>query len=86
MESVWTPRVLSGWPHRLPVGFYALRKAASSSTGEGITKPYACMLGGPHRRMLFVCTAGSSVSDEARTQASGRIEIVEVNVSGAGLP
>jgi len=50
------------------------------------TKPYACMLGGPDRRTLFVCTAGSSVPDEARTQASGRIEIVEVNVSGAGLP
>lgn len=43
------------------------------------TKPYACMLGGPDRRTLFVCTSGSSA-------ASGRIEIVEVEVPGAGLP
>jgi sugar lactone lactonase YvrE len=43
------------------------------------TKPYACMLGGPDRRTLIVCTAGSSI-------ASGRIEVVEVEVPGAGLP
>jgi sugar lactone lactonase YvrE len=43
------------------------------------TKPYACMLGGPERRTLIVCTSGSST-------ASGRIEIVEVDVPGAGLP
>lgn len=43
------------------------------------TKPYACMLGGPDRRTLIVCTSGSEA-------ASGRIEIVEVEVPGAGLP
>ncbi len=49
-------------------------------------KPYACMLGGPNRRILFVCTSGPSVSKEGRIQAGGRIEMAEVKVSGAGLP
>ncbi|MBI5601831.1 MAG: SMP-30/gluconolactonase/LRE family protein [Deltaproteobacteria bacterium] len=50
------------------------------------TKPFACMLGGPDRRILFVCTSGSYISDEGRPRAGGRIEMVEVKVSGAGLP
>ena len=49
-------------------------------------KPFACMLGGPERRTLFVCTSGPSISREGRIQAGGRIEMVEVKVSGAGLP
>lgn len=43
------------------------------------TKPYACILGGVDRRTLIICTAGSKV-------ASGRIEVVEVEVPGAGWP
>lgn len=50
------------------------------------THPYACMLGGPDRRTLFVCTAETSRPDEAVAERSGRIEIVEVEVPGAGLP
>lgn len=50
------------------------------------TKPYACMLGGPGRRILFICTSGPSISREGEIQAGGRIEMVEVKVSGAGLP
>lgn len=50
------------------------------------TKPYACMLGGPERRTLFVCTAGSSNPDEVRAQPNGKIEIFEVEVPGAGRP
>ena len=56
--------------HRLPVS----------------TKPYACMLGGFDRRTLFVCTAGSSNPDEVRAKPAGKIEIIEVEVPGAGLP
>ena len=40
---------------------------------------YACMLGGPSRKTLFICT-----SNDSRT--NGRIEIIEVEFSGAGLP
>jgi sugar lactone lactonase YvrE len=49
------------------------------------TQAFACMLGGPERRTLFICTAADS--DPAKTDArSGRIESVEVEVPGAGLP
>ncbi|MCZ6785126.1 MAG: SMP-30/gluconolactonase/LRE family protein [Proteobacteria bacterium] len=49
------------------------------------TQAFACMLGGPERRTLFICTSGDS--DPAKTDVrSGRIEIVEVEVPGAGLP
>ena len=50
------------------------------------TKPYACMLGGPERRTLFVCTAGSSNPDEVLAHPNGKIEIVDVEVPGAGRP
>ena len=47
---------------------------------------YACMLGGADRRTLFVLTAKSTDPDECRALLSGRIEAVEVDVPGAGLP
>lgn len=46
---------------------------------------FACMLGGPERRHLFVCTAATSDPKESH-QRTGRIEVIEVEVSGAGLP
>lgn len=52
--------------------------------GDG-RKPYACMLGGPQRRTLFVCTCTSS-GPEVAELAQGRIECLTVDVPGAGLP
>ncbi len=49
-------------------------------------KPYACMLGGADRCTLFVCTAESHNPDEVRLKPGGKIEIVQVEVPGAGLP
>jgi sugar lactone lactonase YvrE len=46
---------------------------------------FACMLGGPERRNLFLCTAPDSHPDKTRDRR-GRIEVVEVDVPGAGLP
>ncbi len=46
---------------------------------------YACMLGGPDRRTLFVCTCRTS-GPEAAAEREGRIEITRVDVPGAGLP
>ena len=40
---------------------------------------YACMLGGPNRKTLFVATS-------KHTRDAGRIEFVEVDVPGVGLP
>ena len=50
------------------------------------TDAYACMLGGPDRRTLFVCTAASSEPEVCVEQRSGRIEMIEVEIPGAGLP
>jgi len=47
---------------------------------------YACMLGGDDRRTLYMCTAGSSDPKETLALRSGRIESIEVDVPGAGLP
>jgi sugar lactone lactonase YvrE len=46
------------------------------------TQAFAVMLGGPDRRTLFVCTTLLSERNSGR----GRIEIVHVDVPGAGLP
>lgn len=48
--------------------------------------PYACMLGGPQRRTLFITTSETDDPGKANNLKSGRIEIVEVDVPGAGLP
>jgi sugar lactone lactonase YvrE len=53
---------------------------------EVATQAYACMLGGPQRRTLFMLTAETINPDGARAKSSGRIEMVEVEVPGAGLP
>jgi sugar lactone lactonase YvrE len=50
------------------------------------TEAFACMLGGPERRHLFVCTAGNSEPEACARLRDGRIEVVEVDVPGAGLP
>lgn len=46
---------------------------------------YACMLGGPDRRTLFVCTNTTS-GPEAAERRAGRVEWTRVAVPGAGLP
>jgi sugar lactone lactonase YvrE len=47
---------------------------------------FACMLGGDDRRTLYMCTAASSDPKVTRDLRSGRIEAIEVDVPGAGLP
>lgn len=46
---------------------------------------YACMLGGPDRSTLFICTAPGG-DDEGRARMQGRIEATGVEVPGAGWP
>jgi len=50
------------------------------------TNAYACMLGGPDRRTLFIATAATHEPAAARAQRGGRIETVQVDVPGAGWP
>jgi len=50
------------------------------------TQAIACMLGGADRKTLFILTAGTLIPEEAAERRDGRIEVVEVDVPGAGLP
>ena len=47
---------------------------------------YACMLGGADRRTLFLCTADQSDPAVCAANRTGRIEAIEVDIPGAGLP
>jgi sugar lactone lactonase YvrE len=49
-------------------------------------RPYACMLGGPQRKTLFIMTVDESEDALFRRGRLGRIEMASVEVPGAGLP
>jgi hypothetical protein len=51
-------------------------------TGRGC---FACALGGPDRRTLFLLT-GEGFSGDAMRRKTGAIETVEVQIPGAGWP
>ncbi len=48
--------------------------------------PIACALGGRARKTLFVLLADSINPDECRAKKSGRIDVMDVAVGGAGWP
>jgi sugar lactone lactonase YvrE len=50
------------------------------------TNAYACMLGGPTGRTLFVCTAAEHDPAKSDSPRTGRIERCEVAVPHAGIP
>jgi sugar lactone lactonase YvrE len=47
---------------------------------------YACMLGGPDRTTLFICSAPTSEPGDAALLRQGRISAAPVDVPGAGHP
>jgi sugar lactone lactonase YvrE len=47
---------------------------------------FACMLGGPDRRTLFIATCADGHPDRCKHPRTGAIEITTVEVPGAGLP
>lgn len=49
-------------------------------------RAFACALGGPDRRSLYVMTAPTSTRFSVAEQRAGRIEVARVDVEGAGLP
>ena len=72
-----------------PVSAEVLRVREGGEVVERIGvehQAFACMLGGPDRRTLFVCTARDSDPEATAAQRAGRIEIASVEVPGAGLP
>ena len=50
------------------------------------TDAFACMLGGPDGRTLFVATAANSDPEKCRADRAGRVEMTQVEVPRAGLP
>ena len=72
-----------------PISGEVLRVHAGGAVTDRVTvakQAFACMLGGPRRRHLFICTASSGDPAVAREKRDGCIEVVEVDVPGAGLP
>ncbi len=53
---------------------------------ETTDKAFACMLGGPERRHLFMCVAADSAPHKTLDALSARLVVAEVSVPGAGLP
>jgi sugar lactone lactonase YvrE len=47
---------------------------------------YACMLGGPERKHLLICTSSTHDPAKCVVEKTGRIELAQVAVPGAGWP
>jgi sugar lactone lactonase YvrE len=77
--AIWVASPVSGAVLRLREG------GEVSDRIEVEHQAFACMLGGPERKTLFLCTAADS-DPEKTGNRTGRIEFVEVDVPGAGLP
>lgn len=72
-----------------PVGTEVVRVVAGGAITARVTasnRPFACMLGGPDRRTMFVLTADNSNPEYCRAHTSGRVEQFAVDVPGAGRP
>jgi len=72
-----------------PLGNDVLRVEEGGRVTHRVTaasNAIACMLGGPEQRHLFVCSSSTVTPAECREQRPSRIEVVEVDVPGAGFP
>ena len=46
----------------------------------------ACVLGGPERKTLFCLSAATSYEELRQRKSSSRIDVIEVDIAGAGYP
>jgi sugar lactone lactonase YvrE len=79
--AIWAACPFTGRCLRIADGGEVLDEVKGTHAGA-----FACMLGGPDRRTLFVCTAPTHEPAQTLAARAGRIEYVEVDVPGAGLP
>ena len=49
-------------------------------------RAYSCILGGPDRKDLYLTTAAPGMFADLQSKRSGCIEVIKVDVPGAGLP
>jgi sugar lactone lactonase YvrE len=59
-------------------------KVADRITVSG--RAYACALGGPGRNLLYLTTADPGMFADLKDKRSAKVEVIEVDVPGAGLP
>lgn len=78
--AIWVAEPRSGGVHRVHEGGRISQVIETPDRNA-----FACMLAGPERKTLFVCTARTSGPEAERTR-TGRIEIAEVDVPGVGWP
>jgi sugar lactone lactonase YvrE len=78
--AIWVASPMSGEVLRVREGGEVTERIRVAS------QAIACMLGGPARTTLFVCTSESLTAEDCRAKRSAKIEVVEVAVPGAGLP
>jgi sugar lactone lactonase YvrE len=72
-----------------PTGNECLRVHEGGRVSERVQTSrltYACMLGGPERKQLLICTSGTHDPAQCVVEKSGRIEVANVAVPGAGWP
>lgn len=78
--------VWAGLPHASSFVRISAQGRVVSRIPSAFPFAVACALGGPHRRTLFLCSADTDLSRLAKGDATGRIDTLEVDVSGAGWP
>jgi sugar lactone lactonase YvrE len=78
--AIWYADPVRGGAHRVAEGGRVLDRIDTDRNA------FACMLGGPERRHLFVLTSETSSPLDSVERLSARIEVVEVDVPGAGWP
>ncbi|MDH3706593.1 MAG: SMP-30/gluconolactonase/LRE family protein [Acidimicrobiia bacterium] len=79
-RGVWVADATGTGVHRVVEGGEITQVVTTSQPA------FACMLGGPERRHLLACTAEAATTSIAAGSPTGRLEIVEVEVAGAGTP
>ena len=79
--AVWVSSFFTGEFLRVKEGGEILQRVPTP--GKFAT---ACMLGGASRRTLFLMTAAGSLEDMYASRTQGFIEILDVDVTGAGWP
>jgi sugar lactone lactonase YvrE len=79
--AVWAASPFTGVVLRIAEGGEVLDTVETTHPGA-----FACMLGGPDRRTLYICTAPDHIPEKVKEAHQGRIEVLEVEVPGAGLP
>jgi sugar lactone lactonase YvrE len=79
-EAVWVTNSAGSDVIRVKEGGQITGRVTVSS------RAYACILGGPDRKSLYLTTAAPGLFADLKDKRSGRIEVLPVDVPGAGIP